>query len=1636
LANPNIDAAALNAGLNGKEKFQIDGLSKLIDSHRKLQNLPEQQARANFDQMPLDQQKAHVGFFGGGPVGVLGNVLHYASNIIKEPVVRTFQAVNEVSDFMTRLYRTGAIALDQNVSLFGAGNAFDIANDKGDQVFSPNRISAAKAKFGEDMMFIAIEVAKGKSLAELTTSGTDQQQRIAASAVSGKDELFNDALAAADAAKYSPGRGIANAILPESMEGQGFLYKGISGIGDASYRIFADPTLALGKAKKAYDAGDFLLFRLLGKEDYSYGRNFMNTVNNPQAVDRVFAKTGVKTIFNQYGELLTKIDKANKSGNFGLGGELQKQARSLMPEFGDVSIKQFIDAGVKNADTAANFLKNHVDVKNILSGQAARRTPLVPSLTVARFTKVKLFTTANKVFNVDKAGQAIVKAIYGTGSQDIVTGLATQAERIGILEGTAGRTIGKIKNGSIRLTDNQISARIDRFKRKFSTVPFFDNGFFDVMGPKSGDKIKELASITNTGYHARTIKQAFLAGDEGQRKQIFKGLYNTIIETRGVTKSISGKRFSDDFSNMTLKTEYAATQLVEKVDEFGKPVLDDLGRRVIAEYNPANFNGQQVALHGWQLSSAVSVPSLLQLDRFSAHSGIINRIIGISHTKTADDITSGWVISTLAGPKFPVRNAAEDYMLNIAIGDKGWGLVKGRFISTGTRQFKEASEKLTSEQKNLGASISKIEDSIVQLTKNAELATTSQAKAKILARIETNNNLIKAKRESFEKLESKKIKFYESNLGFMNRLIGKKRVKEFQQKIAEAGGDVDKMRVIMAEAMVTNKLASVTLKSRDKELIAEFAKYGRTLEIVDEVIEGGKNTLRGGSYSLKAANDAERFGAVRAIEYDGQTYKQAGNIFTDINPVASTEARLSWLIKIALHSSDEIDSILIKNLKYKKVAIDELVDYLETNPVLKARFQLYSPNIGGTTFEHASRAYDDVLNTFSKADGTLNEKLWKKVRTKNKFGEIKLSTKNLSIDDLPKITEVDLHPRTISGPTLIPVSVGDTYASSVFNKLWDYMGEANARFSREALVFNSMLDIRKTMDKTGYTKRIMDDYTVGITGNDLVKAKDNASKHIVSIAEDMARDKVLAFVDNPQVRSQLAMAGRNFARFYRATEDFYRRIYRTVTYNPEAIVRGALTYEGIAHSGFVDTDENGDEYFFYPGLTPVYEAMNKFMRLFGVGEGLNAPMPVEFGAKLKMITPSINPDSLFPTFAGPLGAFPIKMIGNVIPQFKELEQYITGVYGVDQPMISSILPGHVNRLWQALNKDERNSQGASATRKAITYLEATGHGIQIKIDPVTGEEIPPTAGELAEFQDKLQASTFTVLGLRFILGFVAPASPSVNLKSDMADWVRANGTVSFKQGYNEMVIKYGDTEKAIKQWIKLFPDQMPYTVSESESTVKASILAVDSANDWVKDNSALLAKYPEAASFLIPRVGEFNFDTYKLLFKKGLRENKTVFDFLRETSSKKDVQIYYDKKDEYDQQMAATQSTDLKRQVRDEWSRWSNEFKGARPYLQEELSQGSDKAIQRLRALDDIRLMLNDNTVKQQPKLRKVLSDMLNTYDSYISQRDFGGAIGVLNSENYKDLIKSNANQTILALAESDPNAMAAYNSLFAPLFR
>ena len=998
--------------------------------------------------------------------------------------------------------------------------------------------------------------------------------------------------------------------------------------------------------------------------------------------------------------------------------------------------------------------------------------------------------------------------------------------------------------------------------------------------------------------------------------------------------------------------------------------------------NPANFDGQQMALFPYQLSSGIAVPSVQDLDRLSARSGLINRILGLSHQRWADKLTSGWVLGTLAGPRFAIRNATEDLMLHLAIGDSTWGIVKGRFLSTRLRIAR-----------GIGAD------------------ETTKATLKRTAALDTEAG----------------------ELGVINKFVRKDELSKYSEKLAEAK-DVQEVREVFAESILENKLA-YKLDPQGAEYLADIAKYGNLDDTLAVVSEGGKNALRGGDRYLSVTDDVSRFGKMGELEINGVKYKQStgDKAFTQFNPVANQQSRVSWLVQLGITANDSLASIAVKHLDNKEVAIAEMRKFLEElSPKARERFQLYS--VGGNVNVHAERAYEAVKNLFSKRNGDINMDLLNKVRYIDDSGKISVSSKNLTLDDLPGVGDASLVPEYISGPTLVPVADSANFAGSLATKTWDAMGEANARFSREPIVINEMIRLRKEMAESGFEKRWIEQFTKGLADDELKAAEIYAKKELITLTEQLAMNRVLAYVDNPAVRSQLAMTTRNFSRFYRATEDFYKRFSRAVRYNPESIVRASLTYEGIHHSGFVQTDDNGDMYFFYPGLTPVYQTMQGVANGFDFPEAFKIPMPVEFGGKLNMITPSLNPDSLFPTFAGPLAAVPMKFVFGMVPQLDSLESVFLGTYAQDQPMVDAIFPAHITRLIAGLDRNERNSQYASAFRKAATYLEATGHGVKPRWDEETQTWIRPSESELNDYKKKISAATVTVLGLRFLFGFFAPASPQVTLKSEMEKWVRDNGSVSYKQTFNQLISKYNDLDKATGEWLRLYPDQMPYTVSESDDNVVSVIRAVDSTVEWIGKNQKVLKDYPQGGPFLMPKVGDFNFDAYRLLFKSGIKYSKTIDNFLQDISTARDKQFYYDQKDAYEAELANTYDDFSKQRLKQQWTDWSKQFKAVRPLLQRELSGGAETAINRRNAYQDLQNMLNDSSVRQvAPQTFDVLKQMSEIYDSYVYNSSIAVGNGAAASA-YKDMLKQNTKVALQQLAATNANAQDAYNVMFSGL--
>jgi hypothetical protein len=229
---------------------------------------------------------------------------------------------------------------------------------------------------------------------------------------------------------------------------------------------------------------------------------------------------------------------------------------------------------------------------------------------------------------------------------------------------------------------------------------------------------------------------------------------------------------------------------------------------------------------------------------------------------------------------------------------------------------------------------------------------------------------------------------------------------------------------------------------------------------------------------------------------------------------------------------------------------------------------------------------------------------------------------------------------------------------------------------------------------------------------------------------------------------------------------------------------------------------------------------------------------------------------------------------------------------------------------------------------------------------------------------------------------------------------------------------------------------MPYTVSESDDNVVPVVRAVATTTKWLDKNTALINKYPQGAPFLMPKVGDFDFDAYRLLFKSGIKYSKTIDTFLQDTQAAKDIQFYYDQKDSYESELATTYNDAQKIQLKTQWDTWSKQFKGARPALQAELGVGSERQRARQTAYQDLQNMISNSGAearRSDPQAFDAIKKMSELYDNYIYTRDL--VVGSSGSASaYKDLLKQNIKTALQEIASKNANADDAYNVLFSRL--
>ena len=1607
----NLNAAAVAAQLAEQDKKKIEAYQKALSVHKTLNNLPSDLAKEQAAKLSPAQQASLPNTFGNEDPAVqakpslIGTAWNYTGGRIVSGLGMGLAGLQNVSDFTTRLYRTAAISATENLSL---EEAWDEANDKGDKKFNSNRIDDARLKYGNDAVAIAMRFAAGEDQGKILKEATPEQQKYVQfvsnkAGTQAERDLFQDTIDAVNRAKYSPGRQFANFLLPKSLEENGFAYKAISGAVDAAYRVLADPLIIGGKVKKAYDVSKYSLEVIVGsaaKDGVAFNRYF----NQGKTID-FWNDYGAK--LKAYREATSPVEKV----------AINKELARLAPEFGDEVIKSFNTAGVEDVLTARAFFDNAKDLETLIKNGGARRRVIAPRMTVGRKARVAALTATNKVFNIDAVGPELVNAqFFGEEATDagiikaIVNGVEQNVEYVGKLKKTQGV-------GIFRFSTDSISARIDRMKQRFTVLPMFKNNEFDVTAPDAATSIYRLARLALPQRESKLAAEVFKGiEDTGQRKEFFYGLWDNIANIRG----------------------YDATKPTQKIK-------DTMVGKTKRQYDLAEGPMSDVGAYASDFNNNVYVPNLVDLDRASARSTLGQKLIGIpANDAFLEKMVTGWSFLTLAGPRYAIRNSIEDLMVNLAIGETPWGLVSSRRLTTRV---------LTGLKQTEGFGLEALANSPLGAVMRTVNKKESQALAAEIAALDKN---IVANKESIKKL---------------NEVIAKstnpKQIEALQIKIAKIESKqktdlVKETRVIMAKALTQGRInrfrQSLGMKPLNQEgvdFLTEQIVYGDLENLLSVVSEGGLNFATGASFLTDAVeftrNHGVRSEQLKLIAPKALYSRAAGRGFENVAIDPTNESSLvTWLLRISYASNDELGSLAVAYLDDEAEAVAQILNALKNNPKLVDDSILKARNISKE--EHARMVYDRTRKIFETRkvlpDGTkeINTELLAKVRsvdtksttlTGNKPG-YKVSGQ-LSLDDLP--TDRNLTPNTVVGPTLVPVTNSGNFAASFMENGWRWLGASNARISRQPIAINELLTIRKQMRKSGFEDAWINSYTKGIKPNtkNFTDATELAKRDLARVAEERAIGQVLAYVDNPLIRTQVAFSSRNFARFYRATEDFYRRITRAVRYNPESIAVAALTYEGITHSGFVQEDDQGEPYFIYPGIAPVYNAYQKMLTTVGLGNEFKVPFPVQFGAQVKMLTPSLNPDSLVPTFAGPVAGISVRALESLVniwsPSAADtITRYTLGKYAVDQPILSSFLPAHINRLYSAMNKDDRDGQYASAHRKAVTYLEAAGYSPKAKEDPITGEMIPPSEAELEEYRLRIKNTTLSILGMRFVFGFFAPASPQVQLKSDMSEWMRDSGRANFKQVWNDLRDEYGgDYEGAMKKWVELYPDQIPFTVSESERSTVAKFAYAEESGNFVDQNQELFKKYKQGATFLIPNESGFSWDAYKTMTDMGLRKNLRVDEHLKKVQTAADVQTYYERKNEYETSLERYRSDYERTKLRKEFNQWKDLFFAGHPMVAEYLSKGSQIAIDRINALNDLELMLKDNSVRAaSPKTFDALKVMLDTYLAYKAQRDRYEAIGTP-----RDLQRSLKERTIVRmrqLSQYNENTLQAYDSLFGGL--
>ena len=1505
--------------------------------------------------------------------------------------------------------------------------------------------------------------------------------------VSGEEEALKEvayATARFEKSKISPGRDYARtlvSLLPHEAEkailGDGkakAIFTALSAPTDGFVTMGLDPLILLGKARRGVMVAKYGFFKV-GEGSIS--------------IEKAFARPKVRKYWDEAGKLI----ETYRNGDLKTQAQALNRLQDRFPEINLNVVEDLAKADVRNADDALDFFDNGERFVQMMSGNSgfAGKDTLIPRMTATRAAAGGLKNLVTRTLGTERlsnldVGKTKEEFIAQFSDPEEVWARKIGLEKTGLIYTAKDKStkakidrvvrlfnIAPTADRVISISDASSATQIFRLARtvldKTSAGAFraawiaadegqrllMYKGILKTLGVGMGldlsnegrlalskidDMSKEIYSVSQSaldiGDLADVLKTARAAGAsapkgvrkktqeaisslsaEGKVSRLLAGTNAKISEYAERIKALKADRadaiaqgdelraaaITDEIKitgaklGREMKTKKELKALVGDTDEkmtlnAGEDILDDVDNIAKSQIDDEltevesmlvnRFNAGQTAdgtpraIRQYQLNDYRSLPDFAKWREIAQRGGVFTELFGrATNSHFNKGVTDGWSFLNLY-PRLGLRSSVEEVgMYGIIGGAEGFGYyLKGRLAS---RELRAAS--------------------------------TPGVKTTVFGNEKTDRNL-----------------------GFIYDNLFKITKKHYSdEQLLAMANDPELLGRAVADSMIKNKFKPEFLQTRRGKEVAnwagDFAEFNGKA-ILDDINGSSVRAERPITEAEEISNSLKQFGPSIRFNVQNQEALKGMKFEAEFTEIANTNDKFvfNWLLELnntVGKRNGQFGNIVLWNIgKKSDVVISKLVKYIEGegNAIAK-RFAIYAEE-GAEGL--ARNIYLDATYPLRDYAGRINMDLVTAIRNKGGMD-------NFGIEDLIKLDKPFARPESILGREITPITGAspEQIMYRVINSGYGWMGKQIALLDREPITLGNYFMFRNELKGTQEaTKKSLMANGLSAEGADSIA---RFSAH--ETAMNLARNRTLGFVDNGDVRTNLAYSLRTLGRYYRATEDFYRRLGRLSKYEKRAIVRLAIVNQTFENTGFIHKDDKGQMYFTYPGDDIFAGAIIKAFSLIGVTT--YSPVPVNFGGYVKMLTPSLDIEAQRPGLSNPFVSVSLDAMTN-LPYIGEyltgVEKFLTGANNVDIPAWEKAAPANIKRVYNlAAGSVEGTESRFSSAVKAVKLLVSTGNG-------------PTNASDLQPFYQRVATQAKNVDAVKLAMGQATIASIQAFGNKDVPKELLNAGVFTWDTEFQKFMKKFdGDKDamsKALVQFAKLYPDKLAYTNFGTDTTTFAAFKKTIEAENFVRNNQKLLIDHTDAGSFFIPVSGTQDINSYSYLKKQGYISNKPIDprvakgkeNFIRQVATTGARMKFYEINDEYNAKIAASKSMAERRFWRNELDIQKKGLFTAYPLLPLQVTPNSEDNARRVEVISDMRSLLASKKAPDKD-LADTFGAMIQEYDQLTSELKRVQSSSDKANE-FKKNLKADTKDRLLKLASKSDNATTFFYSVIDPL--